>query len=363
MTETLEKQIWNALSGVHDKDRGDSIVNLKMVSGLQLSDDGNVIFMIEVEPERGMMMEPLRQDAERAVKNIKGIGKVSAILTAQRTPKISNKAPRGNSDPHGMDKNPKLDLPIKKIIAVASGKGGVGKSTLAFNLAYQLAKNGHSVGLLDADIYGPSVPKLSGLEGRKPETDEYKNIIPFVAHGIKIMSIGFMVDASKALVWRGPMVQSALYQLFRDVKWGTQENPLDILIVDMPPGTGDAQLTLAQKVNVDGAVIVSTPQDIALIDVRKGIEMFRTVNVPILGVIENMSTHICSNCGHEEHIFGHGGAENEAKKMGVQFLGALPLHVDVRKACDDGKPLSSPHIAEKIQAIVDALLDKIALSS
>lgn len=359
MTELLEKQIWDALSSVQDTERGDNIVNLKMVSGLQLLPDGDAIFMIEVEPERGGAMEPLRQAAERAVKNIKGIGKVSAVLTAQRKPQMTNKPSSNIPDPHGMEKNPKLNLPIKKIIAVASGKGGVGKSTLAFNLAYQLAKNGQSVGLLDADIYGPSVPKLTGLEGRKPQSDEDKNIIPFYVHGIKVMSIGFMVDAAKALVWRGPMVQSALYQLFRDVKWGTDDEPLDILIVDMPPGTGDAQLTLAQKVNVDGAIIVSTPQDIALIDARKGIEMFRTVNVPILGVIENMSTHICTNCGHEEHIFGAGGAENEAKKMSVQFLGALPLHADIRMACDNGEPLATPELSEKIQGIVQSLLDKL----
>lgn len=359
MTELLEKKIWEALSDVQDTERGDNIVNLKMVSGLQLLPDGGAIFMIEVEPERGGSMEPLRQAAERAVKTIEGVGKVSAILTAQRKPQMANKPASNIPDPHGMEKSPKLDLPIEKIIAVASGKGGVGKSTLAFNLAYQLAKNGRKVGLLDADIYGPSVPKLTGLEGRKPKSDEDKNIIPFDVHGLKVMSIGFMVDASKALVWRGPMVQSALYQLFRDVKWGTKGDPLDILIVDMPPGTGDAQLTLAQKVNVDGAIIVSTPQDIALIDARKGIEMFRTVDVPILGVIENMSTHICSNCGHEDHIFGHGGAENEAKKMGVQFLGSLPLHIDVRKACDNGKPLMLPQLSEKIQDIVESLLDKI----
>lgn len=334
-----EKQIWDALRSVQDDEKGADIVSLSMVSGLQISDSGDVIFLIEADPAKGAAMEPLRARAEAAVKSISRVSKVSAILTAQRKPELANKPQSNIPDPHGMNKNPVLDLPIKKIIAVASGKGGVGKSTLGVNVAAQLAKNGYKVGLLDADIYGPSVPLLTGLAGRKPDSDEDNNIIPLEAYGMKIMSIGFMVDASKALVWRGPMVQSALYQLFRDVKWGTKKEPLDVLIVDMPPGTGDAQLTLAQKVPVDGAIIVSTPQDIALLDARKGIEMFQKVGVPVLGIVENMSTYICTNCGHEEHIFGHGGAEEEAKKMGVPFLGSVPLNASIRLNSDQGKPV------------------------
>lgn len=337
----LQKQIMEALGRVNDPGRGRDIVSLGMISGLQVAADGNVIFMIEVDPARGSKLEPLRQEAERAAAGVAGVRKVTAVLTAQ---KVSN-------DPHGMEKNPRLELPIKNIIAVASGKGGVGKSTVAMNLAVALGKSGKSVGLLDADIYGPSVPKMSGLEGQRPKQNDDGKLVPLSAHGLKIMSIGFMLQNEAPLVWRGPMVQTAVYQMLRDVEWGTDENPLDILIVDMPPGTGDAQLTLAQKVPVTGAVIVSTPQDIALIDARKAVAMFQKVNVKILGIIENMSTHICSNCGHEEHIFGHGGAKREAEKLGVPFLGEIPLDAKIRAHSDEGKPVS-----EEIFAKISGLL-------
>lgn len=370
-----KKTILNALSGVMNPDTGRDVVSSGMIASVGLIDKGEVIVTITVDPARGAALEPLRQQAEQAVAGLRGVKKVSAILTAERTAPEPPAMPvmgagrtgRTSSvaDPHGMEKNPKLELPIKSIIVVSSGKGGVGKSTIAANLAYSLAKNSQlKVGLLDADIYGPSVPKLLGLEGFKPESTDEQKIIP--AHvrvsgeeggkdvqDFKVMSIGFMVDAGKALIWRGPMVQSALYQLFRDVEWGTKEAPLDILIVDMPPGTGDAQLTLAQKVPVTGAIIVSTPQDIALIDARKGIEMFQTTHVPILGVIENMSTHICTNCGHEEHIFGHGGARKEAEKLGVPFLGEVPLSLDIRQSGDAGQPGGLP------EAIVDEVLSAL----
>jgi ATP-binding protein involved in chromosome partitioning len=324
----LQKDILNALGRVNDPAAGRDIVSLGMVSGLQVAADGGVIFMIEVDPARGAKLEPLRQEAERAAAAVPGVKKVTAVLTAQRS----------SNDPHGMDKNPKLDLPIKNIIAVASGKGGVGKSTVAMNLAIALNRSGKTVGLLDADIYGPSVPTMAGLEGQRPKQNDAGRLVPLEAHGLKIMSIGFMLQKEAPLVWRGPMVQTAVYQMLRDVEWGTEENKLDVLIVDMPPGTGDAQLTLAQKVPVSGAVIVSTPQDIALIDARKAVAMFGKVNVKILGLIENMSTHVCSNCGHEEHIFGHGGAKKEAEKLGVPFLGEIPLSADIRANSDAGKP-------------------------
>ena len=331
-----EETVLDALRGVKDQQSGNNIVDASMIKGLQISPDGDVLFMVEVDASRGAAMEPLRQSAEDAVRAIKGVSKVTAILTAEK--KAESKAEPKVPDPHGMEKNPKLDLPIKKIIAVASGKGGVGKSTVAAAIARALAADGtRRVGLLDADIYGPSQPTLFNLKDFKPSFTDDKRIVPADVEGIKIMSIGFMVDAEKALVWRGPMVQSAIYQMFRDVDWGTDDAPLDVLVVDMPPGTGDAQLTLAQKIAVDGAVIVSTPQDLALADARKGVEMFHTVNVPILGLIENMSTHICFNCGHEEHIFGHGGARDEAEKLGIPFLGEIPLSADIREKSDAGE--------------------------
>lgn len=287
------------------------------------------IAIFEVPVSQGAHHEALRQALEAEMGQAEGIESIQIIFTAEREPE-EKQAP----DPHGMNKNPKLTLPVKRIIAVASGKGGVGKSTVAANLAVALSQTGEKVGLLDADIYGPSVPTLMGLQGQKPETNDEKKLIPLEAHGLKVISIGFLVDQDTPMIWRGPMVQTALYQLFRDVDW----TGIDTLVVDMPPGTGDAQLTLAQKVDVDGAIIVSTPQDLALIDARKGIEMFRKTHVPVLGLIENMSVFTCPNCGHEEHIFAHGTLEGEAKKIGVPYLGALPLSKEIREASDAGTP-------------------------
>lgn len=320
-----DDDVLNALRDVKDPESGKDIVASSMVKGVQVAKDGSVIFMIEVDPAKGQAMEPLRQKAEEVVRGVKGVSKVTAILTAERPEEA---APKHNPDPHGMEKNPKLNIAARKIIAVASGKGGVGKSTVAAGLARALSANGAKrIGLLDADIYGPSQPTLFGLKDFKPDFTDEKKIIPADVDGIKIMSIGFMVDAEKALVWRGPMVQSAIYQMFRDVEWADGDEPLDVLIVDMPPGTGDAQLTLAQKIDVDGAVIVSTPQELALADARKGVEMFRAVDVPILGLIENMSSD----------IFGRGGAKAEAEKLGVPFLGEIPLTADVRVKADNGE--------------------------
>jgi ATP-binding protein involved in chromosome partitioning len=315
-------KIYEALEGIIPREK---------ISGLEVDQGGAVMFSVLVDPALGTQMEDLRQKAEKAVLSVDGIKRVSIILTAEKPAQ-----PQAN-DPHGMSKNPKLKLPIKKIIAVASGKGGVGKSTVAFNVAGQLAKMGLSVGLLDADIYGPSVPKLAGLPCEKPEMTADRQIIPFEAHGMKVMSIGFMVEQDTPMIWRGPMVQSAIYQMLRDVEWASEEDPLDVLVIDMPPGTGDAHLTIAQKIEVDGAIIVSTPQDLALIDAIKAIEMFKKTDVPILGLIENMSTHICTSCGHEEHIFGHGEIAKEAKKRSVAYLGEIPLDVSVRVNSDGGK--------------------------
>lgn len=335
------EEIIRSLNGVIDE---------KDIGGIHI-DDGVVQFSWNVDPNMGTELENLRQQAEKRVMDIKGVQSVTIVLTShQEAP-----APSQTPDPHGMNKNPTLNLPIKKIIAVASGKGGVGKSTIAANLAANFSKQGLKTGLLDADIYGPSVPKLMGLPNERPPLNDRQQLIPFEKHGLKIMSIGFMVDQDTPMIWRGPMVQSAIYQMLRDVDWGTPDNMLDVLVIDMPPGTGDAQLTIAQKINLDGAIIVSTPQDLALIDAIKGIEMFNKTNVPVLGLIENMSTHICSNCGHEEHIFGHGTIEQEALKRNIPYLGAIPLHKTIREEADAGKISTNPRYAEITSTILETI--------
>ncbi|MBI4030987.1 MAG: Mrp/NBP35 family ATP-binding protein [Proteobacteria bacterium] len=343
MSAVAKDDVIKALRAVRDPAAGADIVTLGAVQGLQVTMDGRVLFSLAVDPARGPALESLRQEAERTAASVPGVTEARAVLTSERP------AP----DPHGMNKNPPLKLPVKKIIAVASGKGGVGKSTVAFNLACALARSGRKAGLLDADIYGPSVPRLAGVGFCKPETKDGK-LQPLEAHGLKLMSIGFMVEEEKPMIWRGPMVQTALYQMLRDVAWGTEDDPLDVLVVDMPPGTGDAQLTLAQKVPLAGAIIVSTPQDLALIDARKAIEMFRRTNVPVLGVIENMSSYICSSCGHEDHIFGHGGARAEAEKRGVPFLGEIPLRSEIRERSDAGMPLAEDYFRSIVTKLYSA---------
>jgi ATP-binding protein involved in chromosome partitioning len=261
--------------------------------------------------------------------------------------------------PHAVQRGVKLVPGVKNIVAVASGKGGVGKSTTAVNLALALSAEGARVGVLDADIYGPSQPMMLGITGR-PESRDGKSLEPMTGHGLQAISIGFLIDVDTPMVWRGPMVTQALEQLLKDTRW----QDLDYLIVDMPPGTGDIQLTLAQKVPVTGAVIVTTPQDIALIDARKGLKMFEKVGIPILGIVENMSTHVCSACGHEEHIFGAGGAERMAKEYGVEVLGSLPLDMSIREQADSGKPtvVADPdgRIAEAYRAIARRVAVRIA---
>jgi ATP-binding protein involved in chromosome partitioning len=302
------------------------------VSGIAI-DAGNVVFAIEVDPTRAKQLEPVRLAAEAAVKKIPGVVSAMAVLTAEKNRPPAPPPPQQKQPLHKISSRP-VAPQVKHIIAVASGKGGVGKSTVAANLAQAFAAMGKKTGLLDADIYGASQPRMMGLR-QQPETDNNDMIVPPVAHGVKFMSMGFFVEETAPVIWRGPMVHSAIQQLLRDVAWGD----LDMLVIDLPPGTGDAQLSLAQNVPLSGAVIVSTPQDVALSEAKKGLLMFRKVNVPVLGIIENMSYHVCANCGHREDIFNHGGARLAAEKMDVPFLGEIPLHIDVRVASDAGTPL------------------------
>lgn len=347
MAEVTEAQVLDALRTVKDPDRGNDIVSLGMISGLAIK-GGNVGFSIEVDPKRGPALEPLRQAAEKAVDSIRGVTSVTAILTAHRAgPQMTGRSGHGGGhaghDGHahgaapaqGAPQGGKAGVPgVRAIVAVASGKGGVGKSTTAANLALALAANGQRVGLLDADIYGPSMPRMMGITG-KPNSRDGKTLEPMENYGVKVMSMGFLVAEDTPMIWRGPMVMSAIQQMLRDVAWGE----LDVLVVDMPPGTGDAQLTMAQNVPLAGAVIVSTPQDIALLDARKGLNMFRRVDVPVLGIVENMSYFCCPNCGHRSDIFSHGGARAEAETLGVDFLGEVPLDIAIRETSDGGTPI------------------------
>ena len=312
-----------------------------MVGGIATR-GGHVAITLEVDPARGTALEPLRQACEQAVRAMPGVLSATAVMTAERPARSpAAAAPAAHAHGHGAASakttggGGRIDVPgVKHIIAVASGKGGVGKSTTAVNLALGLVANGVSTGLLDADIYGPSMPRMLGVK-EKPESTDGKMLKPIERYGLRTMSIGYIVNEDTPMIWRGPMVSSALEQMLRDVQWGE----LDVLVVDMPPGTGDAQLTLAQRVALAGAVIVSTPQDIALIDARKGLSMFRKVAVPVLGIVENMSYFLCPHCGERSEIFGHGGAREEADKLGVPFLGEVPLHLDIRTTSDSGHPI------------------------
>src|SRR5256885_2112869 len=306
MSAVTQDRVMAALREVIDPDRNKDIVSLGMISGVQVR-EGHVGFAIEVDPQRGPKLEPLRKAAERAVEQLEGVLSVTAVLTAEAKPARGGAAPaqapaRAHA-PHAAPGGGKALVPgVKTIVAVASGKGGVGKSTVAVNLALAFAANGLKVGLLDADIYGPSMPRMMGIAG-KPTSRDGRALEPMRNHGIKCMSMGFLVPEETPMIWRGPMVMSAIQQMLRDVEWGE----LDILVVDLPPGTGDAQLTMAQQVPLSGAVIVSTPQDIALLDARKGLNMFRKVDVPVLGIVENMSYFACPHCGGGGDIFIHGG--------------------------------------------------------
>ena len=357
-----EAQVLEALRRVPDPDRRQDIVTLKMVSGLVVR-DGHVGFSIEVDPRRGPHLEPLRKAAEKAVEALPGVLSVTAVLTAEKAgPATAPPQRPAGTGPAGGQNSPggkQLVPGVKNIVAIASGKGGVGKSTTATNLALALAAKGLRIGILDADIYGPSQPRMMGISGR-PHSPDGKTLTPMENYGVKVMSMGFLVPEDTPMIWRGPMVMGALEQMLRDVAWGE----LDVLVVDMPPGTGDAQLTMAQRVPLAGAVIVSTPQDIALLDARKGLNMFRKVDVPVLGIVENMSYHVCRNCGYREDIFSHGGARREADRLGMEFLGELPLDIVIRETSDGGRPIvvsdpASEH-AKAYRQIADRMWEKLS---
>lgn len=315
---------------------GRDVVEADYVRALNI-DGGAVRFVLEVPAELGPSMDPVRQAAEQIVSRMDGVDSASVLLTAHGP---APKAPEPPSLKIGGHPKPSVDqapvVGVDRILAIASGKGGVGKSTVSSNLAVALAKQGRRVGLLDADIYGPSQPRMMGVS-KRPSSPDGKTIIPLKAHGVTMMSIGLMLEEDQAVVWRGPMLMGALQQMLGQVEWGE----LDVLIVDLPPGTGDVQLTLAQKSKVTGAIVVSTPQDVALLDARKALNMFEKTKTPVLGMIENMSTYVCPKCGHEAHLFGHGGAKDEADRLGLPFLGAIPLELDIRLAGDSGTPIAA----------------------
>ena len=338
---TIDKQaVFARLSGIRGPDDDRDIVRRGMVSDIVVA-DGKVMFSITVPAERADAFEPMRQAAETAVAAMDGVTGVMVALTAEKKSAGSPgpdapPAPRqGGNGPRATAQSGKPGIPgVAAIVAVASGKGGVGKSTTAVNLALAMKANGLRVGLLDADIYGPSLPRLLGLSGR-PEATGERMLKPLDGFGVRVMSMGFLVDEDTPMIWRGPMVVSALTQMLREVVWGE----LDVMVVDMPPGTGDAQLTMAQQVPLAGAIIVSTPQDLALIDARKGLNMFRRVDVPVLGLIENMSYFQCPHCGERSEIFAHGGARREAERLGVPLLGEVPLEISIRETSDAGRPI------------------------
>ena len=332
----------DALKAVTDPNTGKDFVSTKQLKNLRI-EDGDVTFDVELGYPAKSQIAPLRKSLIAAARGVPGVQNVSANLAT----KIVT---------HAVQRGVQLLPKVKNIVAVASGKGGVGKSTTAVNLALALAAEGATVGILDADIYGPSQPMMMGIEGR-PESADGKTMEPLENYGVQVMSIGFLVDPGDPMIWRGPMATQALEQLLRQTNWGD----LDYLIVDMPPGTGDIQLTLSQRVPLTGAVIVTTPQDIALLDAKKGLKMFEKVGVPILGIVENMAVHVCSNCGHAEHIFGAGGGERMAKEYGVDYLGGLPLTMSIREQADSGRPTVVSDPDGEIAAIYKSVARQMAV--
>ena len=342
MSALQESTLRQALQTVIDPNTGEDFVSGKQLKNLSI-DGADVAFEVELGYPGASQFDTLRRSLVAAARSVAGVGNVSVHLHSKVVA-------------HAVQRGVQLLPGVKNIIAVASGKGGVGKSTTAANLALALAAEGAKVGMLDADIYGPSQPTMLGIKG-KPESADGKLMEPLLSHGLQIMSIGFLVEEDQAMIWRGPMATQALEQLLRQTRW----QDLDYLIVDMPPGTGDIQLTLSQRVPVTGAVIVTTPQDIALIDAKKGLKMFEKVGVPILGIVENMAVHICTNCGHAEHIFGADGGQAMALQYGVDYLGALPLAMSIRQQADDGRPSVVAEPDGEIAALYKALARKVAI--
>ena len=348
MDEKLKEKIFSNLINIKISNLDDFKINSENISGMEIS-NGNVQFSLEIDDKYKVSANQISKDIENEILKLQEINSVTVILTAHKNLSVKQTT---------QETSEKKIAGIDKIIAVASGKGGVGKSTTSINLAISFKNLGYTVGILDADIYGPSIPKLIGLN-KKPQSDG-KQLIPIEAYGLQVMSIGFLVPEESPTIWRGPMVISALTQLLTQVAWKN----LDFLIIDLPPGTGDIQLSLSQKANINGSVIVSTPQDLALIDARKGLNMFRKVDVPVLGIIENMSYFICPSCNEQTNIFGTGGAKKEAERLGVDFLGAIPLDTDIRVSSDEGKPITSLNKnspqSEKYKLIAENILAKVS---
>jgi ATP-binding protein involved in chromosome partitioning len=339
----VEQTVLDALKGVIDPNTGRDFVSSKAVKNLTVT-DGDVAFDVMLGYPAKSQIPGFRKELIAAAKSVAGVANVSVNIST-------------NITAHAVQRGVALLPKVKNIVAVASGKGGVGKSTTAVNLALALAAEGANVGILDADIYGPSIPMMMGIEGR-PESEDGQTMEPMENYGVQVMSIGFLVAQDEAMIWRGPMATQALEQLLRQTNW----KDLDYLIVDMPPGTGDIQLTLSQRVPMTGAVIVTTPQDIALLDAKKGIKMFEKVGVPILGIVENMAVHVCSNCGHVEHIFGADGGKKMATEYGMDYLGALPLNIQIRLQADNGKPTVVSDPDSDVAGLYKAVARKVALS-
>jgi len=339
----VEQTVMDALKGVIDPNTGRDFVSSKSIKNLTVT-DGDVAFDVTLGYPAKSQIPGFRKDLIAAAKSVAGVANVSVNIIT-------------NITAHAVQRGVALLPKVKNIVAVASGKGGVGKSTTAVNLALALAAEGANVGILDADIYGPSIPMMMGIEGR-PDSEDGQTMEPMENYGVQVMSIGFLVAQDEAMIWRGPMATQALEQLLRQTNW----KDLDYLIVDMPPGTGDIQLTLSQRVPMTGAVVVTTPQDIALLDAKKGIKMFEKVGVPILGIVENMAVHVCSNCGHVEHIFGADGGKRMATEYGMEYLGALPLNMQIRLQADSGKPTVVSDPDSEVAGLYKAVARKVALA-
>ncbi|MEW5704219.1 MAG: Mrp/NBP35 family ATP-binding protein [Pseudomonadota bacterium] len=353
MAATNQQAILDTLRTIADPASGKDIVTSGLVTNV-VNKDGNVAIVIEIPANRAKEMEATRKAAEEAVQSMAGVVSTTVVLTAEAAGQESAHPP-ATPKPSGPQPVPG----VRTLLAVASGKGGVGKSTTAVNLALAFAANGLRVGILDTDVFGPSVPRMMGITG-KPDSADGTSITPLKNHGVVCMSVGFLVDPDSPVIWRGPIVMRAVEQMLRQVRWGE----LDVLVLDLPPGTGDVQLTLSQSAPLTGAIIVSTPQDLALLDTRRGLNMFREVHVPVLGILENMSYFICPHCGDRASIFGHGGAREEAKRLGVDFLGEIPLAVAIRTRADEGLPITvaepDGEHAKAYRTIAERLWKKLA---